>query len=793
MIKHFIAFMLFIAISGIAKTQPLSTEPWKRRLWTAKWISHPEASTNGFGVYHFRRELQMDTLPLSYVVHVTGDNLFRLFVNGQMVCFGPARSDPANWNFETVDIAAFLKKGNNIIAATVWNFGAYRAYAQMSYETGFLLQGNSEAEFPLNTGPGWKVISDSSYQPLPIDRATLNSYLAVTSGEIVDGNRYPWGYELPEGSAFRWQPASELWYPAKPRSYGTDGNWQLVPRSIPRALEQEQEFDRERTGYVKQGLLAASFPWHFPARTKVSLLLDQGTLTNAYPQLLVSNGRNAVITLTYAEALVDNNMQKGNRNETAGKKLIGISDRYISGGGKFKLYSPLHYRTFRYVKVDIETRDEPLRIDKIDSRYTGYPFEERAKFSSSDPGLKKIWDVGWRTAKLCAVDTYMDCPYYEQLQYVGDTRIQALISMYVSGDDRLVKKAIDDIQHSFFSDGLTQSRYPSRDMQVIPAFSLWWVCMVHDHFMLRKDDAFTQTKLNGIDNVLRWYEERMAPKGGLLGPLSWWQFVDWSWPWADSIRVGGVPPGASQGGSSIITLQYAYTLARAAELMNAYGRRSAAVRYEQLAKKIAADVFRQCWDDNRKMLADTPEKNAFSQHANILGILTDAVESSRQKDLIRKILSDKSITQATYYFKFYLFEAMKKAGMGNDYLGQLKPWYDMLDIGLTTFAENPEPTRSDCHAWSASPVYEMLSMVAGIMPSAPGFKKVLIRPNLGTLSSIDASVPHSLGEIRVSISKSVRQSRIVIDLPAGLSGELEWGGQIYPLEQGRKEFQLPNG
>ena len=374
----------------------------------------------------------------------------------------------------------------------------------------------------------------------------------------------------------------------------------------------EQEFSAERTGYLKQTLVSKSFPWQFPPKTKTSLLLDQGVLTNAYSQLLISKGRNAVITLTYAEAMFDQKMEKGNRNVVDGKRLIGISDRYVSDGGNFRMYSPLHYRTFRYVRVDIETKDEPLTIYKLDIRYTGYPFEERTRFISGDPGLQKIWDVGWRTAKLCAVDTYFDCPYYEQLQYVGDTRIQALISMYVSGDDRLVKKAIDDIAHSFFSLGLTQSRYPSRDLQVIPIFSLWWVCMVYDHFMLRKEDAFTQTKLNGVENVLRWHEEKMAPKGGMLGPLSWWQFVDWNWPWVDSIRVGGVPPGASKGGSSIITLQYAYTLARAAELMNAYGWRSVSVRYEQMARKIAADVFRQCWDDSKKMLADTSEKRRLA-------------------------------------------------------------------------------------------------------------------------------------------------------------------------------------
>jgi hypothetical protein len=441
------------------------------------------------------------------------------------------------------------------------------------------------------------------------------------------------------------------------------------------------------------------------------------------------------------------------------------------------------------VRVDIETKETPLKIEKIDSRYTAYPFQEAGRFQSNDPGLKKIWDVGWRTARLCAMDTYMDCPYYEQLQYVGDTRIQALISLYVSGDDRLMKKAIDDIGNSFIPDGLTQSRYPSRDLQVIPTFSLWWVSMIHDHFMHRKDDAFIQSKLNGIENVLRWYEERLGDKG-LLGPLSWWQFVDWSWPWVDSIRVGGVPPGASKGGSSIISLQYAYTLTRASELMNAYLRRSEAVRYEQLAKKIASDVFRQCWDPAKGLIADTPEKNSFSQHANILAVLTDAIESSRQKDVVRKIMSDTSITQATYYFKFYLFEAMKKVGLGNEYLGQLKPWYDMLDIGLTTFAENPEPTRSDCHAWSASPLYEMLSMVAGVMPAAPAFNRVLIKPHMGNLTNIDATVPHPNGEIKVYINKRGRQATVWVQLPQGLNGELEWDGKLYPLGPGRRDFNF---
>lgn len=780
--------LLFAVCLGFTlNVQAQDPHAWEHRFWKARWVTHPEAGANTFGVYHFRRELDLTAIPSSYIIHLSADNLYRLYVNGKSVATGPARSDPANWNYETIDLAPWLKRGKNVVAATVWNFADQRAYGQTSFETAFIVQGDGPNEAALNTPGAWQAIFDRSYQPLPIDRAALRSYLAVASGEIVDGRTHAWGFNAAEAPLLPWQPVKALWYPAKPRSYGTDGNWQLVPRSIPMMEETPQEFAKERSGFLQRVAgteqVTGSFPWRIPADTTVSLLLDQGTLTNAYPQLHMSGGAKAVVTFTYAEAMIDDQRVKGHRDEIKGKHLIGISDKYLPDGGAQRVYSPLHYRTFRYVKVDITTGADPLVIHGINSRFTGYPFVEKGRFRSSDSGLQRIWETGWRTARLCAMDTYMDCPYYEQLQYVGDTRIQAMISLYVAGDDRLMKKAIDDIAHSSIPEGLTQSRYPSRDLQVIPTFSLWWVCMIHDLYMHRRDDAFVKQHLNGVEHVLRWYEERMDTKG-MLGPLSWWQFVDWSWPWADSIRVGGVPPGVSHGGSAIVSLQYAYTLVRAAELMQAYGRPEQAGKYRDRAAKLRADIYRLCWDEGRGYLADTPEKKEFSQHANILAILTDAIPGSRQQALLKKLMNDTAITQATYYFRFYMFEAMKKTGLGNAYLGQMKPWYDMLDIGLTTFAENPEPTRSDCHAWSASPLYEMLSMVAGVMPAEPGFRTVLIKPHPGTLDRFEAVIPHPLGNIEVSL----RDRQWELSLPKGLEGVFDWKGKRSRIAGGRQVF-----
>ena len=130
--------------------------------------------------------------------------------------------------------------------------------------------------------------------------------------------------------------------------------------------------------------------------------------------------------------------------------------------------------------------------------------------------------------------------------------------------------------------------------------------------------------------------------------------------------------------------------------------------------------------------------------------------------------------------------------MANQYLDLLKPWRDMLDSGLTTFAEKPDPTRSDCHAWSASPNYDFLATVAGIMPNSPGFRSVRIAPAMGDLKQIDAKMPHPNGEISVSIRKSGKKLLVKIELPDEIKGVFEWMESTTKLNPGVNEFQVLN-
>jgi len=121
------------------------------------------------------------------------------------------------------------------------------------------------------------------------------------------------------------------------------------------------------------------------------------------------------------------------------------------------LFRPIWLRIWRYLQLDIRTCDAPHVIDDVRGVFTADPFEEKASFASNDPKLRRIWDVGWRTTRLCSGETFFDCPYYEQLQYVGDTRIVALITMNVSGDDRLTRNAIMHFHQSRVVDGLAAS------------------------------------------------------------------------------------------------------------------------------------------------------------------------------------------------------------------------------------------------------------------------------------------------------------------------------------------------
>lgn len=789
---YFGLFIFFWTLSYHSVAQQTSINPdLLRQSWNAQWITHPTASLKDYGVFHFRHDFELSTKPDSFIVHVSADNRYRLFINGEPVGFGPARGDLLHWRFENYDIAEHLRTGNNCIAAVVWNFGAHAPVAQHTYETAFILQGNTEQEQIVDTSPKtWKVMQNKAYRPLTQADFTVLGYYAVGATDFVDGTQYPWNWEATGYKTAGWlQPRSlRNGQPyGFPYGYG-DGAYNLIPRNIPMMEEHPERLKKvisSEGSKMDSSFLKGSQPVTIPANTKTKILLDQTYLVSGYPELKVSGGKGSQIKITYSEALYDDQNQKGNRNITEGKKIIGYFDIFMPDGGKDRLFRPLWNRTYRFVELAIETKAEPLTLQDFYGIYSTYPFEEKALFRTNDSVTDSIWDVGWRTARLCATETYMDCPYYEQLQYIGDTRIQALISLYVSGDDKLMRNSLLQFDHSRAPEGITMSRYPSELAQYIPPYSLFWIAMVHDYHMYRNDPAFIRQMLPGIEAVLQWFESRLDDNMLLKG-LLWWNYVD-----AVEGFTRGTPPGAEDGHSTLITLQYVYALDYAAELFETYGRKETGQRYRQLSEQIKKAVMQTSYDQTRKLIADTPQKDAFSQHANIMAVLTNTIPQAEQRSMIEKTLADTSLVQCNIYYRFYLTRAVKQVGMADYFVNHLETWTDMLEEGLTTFAEHEEDTRSDCHAWSASPNYEFLATVCGIMPASPHFASVEIAPALGYLNSVEGTVPHPLGTIQVNLQREGKTKLAGnITLPEGLNGHLRWNGKEVPLKSGSQKIRL---
>ena len=750
------------------------------RAWSAHWISVPATSPFDYGVYHFRRTFDLAAAPASFLVHVTADNRYKLYANGEFVSLGPARGDLHHWRYESVDIAPHLKKGRNVLAAVVWNFGEFAPEAQITNRTGLLVEGDGAAERIVDTGTQWKGIRDGAYSPAPRAPEMAEFYFVTGPGERVEARLYPWGWEQPGFDDSGW-PAATAISPGSPRDAQDGPNgWMLVPRSIP-----PMELKPQPITVLRSGSLSHEIPPH----TKVTLLYDQTYLTTGYPQLTVSGGKDATIDLGYAESLwLPGFKDKGNRNEIEGKQFAGAHDIFIADGGRGRHFEPLWWRTWRYLRLSIETHDQALSIDDLHGIYTGYPFERKARFDAGSAEIQKILDTGWRTARLCAHETYMDCPYYEQLEYAGDTRVQALVSLYMTGDGRLVRNAIELLDSSRSAEGATYSRAPSRLQQYIPPFSLWWIGMLHDYWMYQDDPAFVAGKLPGVRAVLSFFAARQQASGS-LGRIPWWNFVDWTKEWND-----GVPPALAGGNSAPLDLQLLLAYQWAADMEAAMGSKGLAEEDRLAAARLRDSVRQLYWDAGRKLFADTPAegtaKREYSQQANALAVLAGVSEGAEARDLIDRVADDENLVQCSIYFRHYLHSAMNKAGAGDRYLDMLGTWRTMLERGLTTWAETADPTRSDCHAWGASPNYELFRTMLGIDSAAPGFARVVIRPFMGKLTHLSGAIPHPKGEIAVTLKLENGKLEAGVTLPAGVDGRFEWHGQARDLHPGENRLTL---
>ena len=574
----------------------------------------------------------------------------------------------------------------------------------------------------------------------------------------------------------------------------------LVPRTIPPMAHTDRRF--ESVSMVREGekdeeaawntLIHTDVPLIIPAHCRRIVELSAGEEMCGYLLYSFSSGTGASIeTLcsecyAYPQPPVPNGYggvsapppRKGDRTDAISGELLGHTSIYtVSGNGTQaapETYEPFWFRTFRYIRLTIETKDEPLIFLSFSYRSTAYPLEIKTRFTCSDETFAPIWDISVRTLRRCMHETYMDCPFYEQLQYAMDGRSEILYTYAVSADDRLARQAMEAFRLSQRPDGLVNADAPTQRSNVIPGFSIYYLLMVHDHMMYFGDKALVRLHLPAIDRILSFFDGHLT-ENGLVGKIGapiirdkYWSFIDWSQKW-DS----GVPTAYAQGCGAITaeSLLYLYGLQKAAELASYIGWTDVSAEYAGRADVLKAAIRNVCMGryQEQPLIQDGPGVEAYSVHAQVLAILTGVVSPEEGKAMLQKTVGDPDIPQASVSFMFYLFRALEICVWYEKTDDLWNLWRQMIKDNLTTCVENDTDARSDCHAWAALMCYEMPTVMLGVRPAAPGFAKVHIAPQADKLQSAEGDVITPRGMVHVAWKKD-SQGKITLhaQLPDGM-------------------------
>ncbi|KAJ5359092.1 uncharacterized protein N7496_011505 [Penicillium cataractarum] len=745
------------------------TIPW---IWSPDWHDSSDVAR----ILQFRKRFEIKQVPAQCLVHVSADTRYRLFVNGQRVCFGPAKSTLAEWNYETIDIAPFCSVGTNVIAARVLRYSP-RQPGTMSFIrgpiAGFILYSDN---LDISTDGPWLCKADDAVCIISPKRSNpaLGPPLLLVNEE-VDGKREDFGWCTSYYDDSTWVTAvkATLKTPMVPVLEAR----RLIQRTIPLLPEIDGRFSGAVT---RQGTTAEeAIHWRelvrndqqvwIDSNSQVTVTLDATILTTAFLELRFQGGAKSRIRIRCAECFeapaTDSpdpfTRNKGDRTDPAGV-LVGYDDIYTVSStndvNSSTYYEPFWFRTFRYIELQIETFDMPLCIQRLMYRSTNYPLEIKTTFSHfPSTETAKQWDISLNTLRNCMHETYEDCPYYEQNQFAMDARLQILFTYQLSHDDRLARKCMREFYSSRRPDGLIETHYPAPFPVVnIPFFSLYWVLMVHDHMMYVGDRSLVRGYLGTVDGILDHFHQRVE-EDGLVGRFAWdvWPFVDWAKEWTlgkGDFRQLAVPPAYHRTGKmTYSSLIYAYTLQQAAALCKYAGRHDTAAEYNRRAADLNEAVFKHCF--RGEFLVDGPDSpiEERSQHAQVFAVLSGALEGETARKVLQRALVDESFARCSYAMSFYVLEATHKVGIYDQLRHSLlNPWREMMDLNLTTWAESAAMPRSDCHGWSAVPIHDVVANLAGLRPAAPEFATISFEPRREHWEKMAGTFAIGLGTVTVS-------------------------------------------
>lgn len=809
----------------------------------------------------FRRRFELPQVPAAATLQIFADSRYLLFVNGVQLGRGPGRATPAFARVDEHDLKAVVQAGTNVIAVLVHVYGVDTAwyetvkdYTQSIFGDGGLYAYGEfrvgEETIHLCSDESWRVVGCAAWK-----QASPRSGWGQGFIEDHDAREMPQNWTQPSFDDAGWDGAQLQVRRADDLDLAKGwGDIQPFPTLLRREIAHMAEQEVLPVRVVSKHAVAAtsSLPLERRIYEEAFQVLESAMVENELACLTASTDSMRVRTTVDQDVSLLIEFPRRHAGypfievEALGGEIFEVAvaetvpGEYVAGHAGIARVSRESYldcaQMFRYVArpgvqrfekfdwtgvkfLQLVIRNAPagVCIRRVGSIETHYPVENEGRFECSDEFLNQLWLRGRYTTLHCTHDAWEDCPGREKRQWLGDGIVHYLIDAAAFGTSSqpIDRQYLLQATESQRTDGLLQMFAPGDHHSggvIIPDFNLHWICAAH-HYLHHTGDVDTIVQiLPAVQRSLAWFE-RQSDQRGLIVDVPHWHFIEWA-------RVG------RDGASFAINALLVGALGAAAGMADAVGYDRLCAQYRDWADRVRAALRLRHLDRSRGVFVDSVHTESdrqlpqVSQQANALAILFDIAAPDEVAPITAWIMDESrlrrtatppvtfvadpfdpatDVVRCNTYFSHFLYSALGKAGRFDLAVQHMRTLYGgMLATGTETLWESVEPVASLCHAFSATPVFQLSAHALGVSPLAPGFTRARVAPQWADLAWASGSYPTPRGPIEVEWRRDAKTGHVDVrlgippgvtvrfDAPAGWSRESASG----ELDAGSHEFRM---
>lgn len=700
---------------NIPEYQVISTG--EKANWKAKWIWDKENLTEKNVWMCFNKKISLERTPEELIAHISADSKYWLYINGETVVFeGSVKRGPDENSgyYDSIDIAPFLKEGENSICALVWFWGDEKNYSyNSSGQGGFLFEAKSK-DITIISDKSWKAKRNTAYVDSIFHQP---NYRLAEHSIYYDARKDLSDWLNIDYDVSSWENATE---------YGVGGEGaygKLLPRGIP-FLKDCGLKDYENSENYENHTVSNLFG------EKITVDVPYNSQVTPYLKVIAPKGKKIRITTE--------------------NTLIGaVSTTYITKEGEQE------FESLGWVNAEHITYDIPHGVTVISLKYreTGYNSSFCGDFKCDDEFMNSLWQKSLRTLYVTMRDNFMDCPDRERAQWWGDVTSEMIMTMYSmdSNSYLLYQKGVEAMLSHVDDTKVLQTVVPiNGDYFELPVQQLAGIVGFLTYYEYTGDKAFLEKVYDASLDYLKLWE---------MGENNLVVHREGSWDWAD---------WGNKADMTAIENAWAYYALSATEEMAKILEKDEDIPFISQRKDTIRKGYKALWTENGFKSEDAKHPD---DRANALAVLSGLAEKE-QYDIITNVLT--STKNSSPYMEYYVLEALCKMGEYEAAKERIKDRYEgMVNADYSTLWEFWDSWRgTKNHAWSGGPLVIMSKHFAGITPLEAGYKKVKIDPQYTLSDSMSCTVPSVKGLITLDYKKSSNDYIINLTLPQDMNAVL---------------------